>query len=1191
MADEVEKPDAESAAEPLADAKPDRTSDNSAVPVVGLGASAGGIEALGQFFDTMPADSNLVFVVVLHLDPTRQSLLSSILSHHTAMPVIEIEDGIEIAPNKVYVIAPNYDLTLDGNALRLTDPAQPRGHRHPVDVLFQSLAEQRAERSAAIILSGTGTNGTQGLREVKANGGLILVQDPATASFDGMPRSAIGAGLADHVLAPADMPAALLRYFQHGYVAAPDGLGTLPGSKQPGLESLFGLLRAHSGHDFHVYKPATLRRRINRRMSLASLSSLDEYIARLRSDPVEVKALVRDLLISVTSFFRDEDAWTALDDIVISQLVADRAAGASIRVWVPACATGEEAYSVAMLLQERAEAAHKQFDLKIFASDIQDDNLNVARAGVYPSASVETMAPERYLRFFDRLDGSYQVRKSLRDLVVFARQNLLHDPPFSRMDLITCRNMLIYVDPDAQKRALALFHFALREGGRLFLGSAETVGRSDDLFETVSKKWRIYRRSGPTRHDIVDFPRLGGQASGSRQQEVLPAAEPLVRVSEAARRALLDRYAPASVLIDQRGRVLYFHGDTGDYLKQPNGEPTRDLLAMAREGLLAKLRGAIQTAIADKQEIRFDTQIRQGDVVRTVVVTLFPLAALPPTSAMTLVTFEPAASELPAAPSMKGIREEHEAASVLESELRSTRAELQGTIEQLESVNEELKASNEEATSMNEELQSTNEELETSREELQSFNEELHSVNSQLQHKINELDQTSNDLANLLSGTEIATVFLDTEFRIQWFSPATKPLLELVLSDVGRPISHFARKFDDERLLDDADTVLAKLTPIEVEIRGDDGKWFLRRILPYRTRDNRIASLVVTFIDITERRQATDAIDEARIYAEAIVATARQPLVVLDAGLHVRSANRAFYTLLDTTPDAAQHLRLYELGNGEWDIPELRRLLDEVLPRDERFDGVEVGLGPVGPDQRTMLLNARKLARNGGREELILLAIEEITQRKRDAARQDMLIGELNHRVKNVLATVLAIMAQTFRQSASPGDFQTAFEGRLHALAQAHDLLAEKEWLGTRLDQIVRQTLAPYSLLDSSRIVMDGPSLTVRSQRGVALVMILHELTTNAAKHGALSVPNGKLAVTWRLIDDGASERIHLLWTETGGPNVTQPTRQGFGTKLIRRSTVHELGGEAHIEYLAEGLRCALIFPWAGIPAQGGTVG
>ncbi|WP_158932987.1 chemotaxis protein CheB [Acidisphaera sp. S103] len=1190
MSDEAEEAAAETT-EPLADGKSDAAGDNCGVPVVGIGASAGGIEALSQFFDGMAGDSGLAFVVVLHLDPTRESQLSAILSHHTSMPVVEIEDGLEVTPNHVYVIAPNHDLTLDGNVLRLTEPEQPRGHRHPVDVLFKSLAEQRAERTAAVILSGTGTNGTQGLKEIKAGGGLILVQDPATARFDGMPRSAIGAGLADHVLAPADMPATLLQYFQHGYVAAPDGLAVVRGDKQPRLERLFGLLRAHSGFDFHIYKSATLLRRINRRMSLMGVGNLEDYIDRLRPDLGEVKALVRDLLISVTSFFRDADAWRTLDDIVISQMVADRETGASIRVWVPGCSTGEEAYSVAMLLQERAEAAHKQFDLKIFASDIQDDNLNAARAGVYPGSSVESLPTERIMRFFERLDGSYQVRKSLRDLVVFARQNLFHDPPFSRMDLITCRNMLIYVEPEGQKRALTLFHFSLREGGRLFLGSAETIGRADDLFETLSKKWRIYRRFGPTRHDIVDFPVLGGRATRSPQSGAGPMPEPSMRVSDAARRALLDRYAPASVLIDRRGRVLYFHGDTGDYLKQPNGEPTRDLLAMAREGLLSKLRVAINRVIADEQESRFIAQIRQGDLLRSVAVTLSPLPTVPPASGMTLVTFEPVASESPAVLPTAKSNAEDEVASALENELRSARAELQGSIEQLESVNEELKASNEEATSMNEELQSTNEELETSKEELQSFNEELHSVNSQLQHKINELDQTGNDLANLLSGTEIATVFQDTELRVKWFSPATKPLLNLVLSDVGRPIAHFARQFIDDKLLGDAETVLAKLTPIEAEIRGDDGKWFIRRLLPYRTRDNRIAGLVITFVDITDRRRATDGIDEARIYAEAIVATARQPLVVLDAALRMRSANRAFYTLLDTTPDKAEHRRLYELGNGEWNVPEFRRLLDEVLPKDERFDDVEVTFGPAGRDQRTMLVNARTLARNGGREQLILLAIEEITQRKRDAGHQEMLIGELNHRVKNVLATVQAIMSQTSRQSISLDDFRVAFEGRLHALAQAHDLLTEKGWVGTEIGQIVTQTLAPYRLQDSARIAVEGPLLTVRSQSGVALLMVLHELATNAAKYGALSAPAGKLSVTWRRISDGASERIQLQWTETDGPKVTPPTRQGFGTKLIERSTMHELGGEARLAYLEEGLRCELIFPWAGLPIQGSEIG
>ena len=1139
-----------------------------AIPIVGIGASAGGIEAFTQFFAAMPPDSGAAYVVVLHLDPTKESQLSSIIAHHTAMPVIEIEDGTRVEPNHVYVIAPNHDLTLDGNALRLTEPSQPRGHRHPVDVLFTSLAGQRAECTVAVILSGTGTNGTQGLKEIKAAGGLILIQDPDTARFDGMPRSAIGAGLADHVLAPAAMPAMVISYLKHSYFAAPDGLA----GEQPGIDQLVGLLRAHSGKEFRNYKAATLLRRVNRRMSLKGLEELSSYLELLRIDPAEIQALVRDLLISVTSFFRDTEAWQTLDAAVVTQIVADRDTGASVRVWVPACATGEEAYSVAMLLIERAEAAHKFLDIKIFASDLLDDSLNTARAGVYPGAGVEMLPPERIRQFFEKLDGSYQVRKQLRDLVVFARQDLLRDPPFSRMDLITCRNMLIYVEPDAQRRALTLFHFALREGGRLFLGSAETIGRAGALFETISKKWRIYRRIGPIRHDIVDFPLLGGHPATHRM-DALPSHEPTARAGETARRALLDRYAPASVLIDQKFRVLYFHGDTGDYLKQPSGEPTRDLLAMARDGMLGKLRAATQTATVEHRIVSFSARVRRGDKLHPVRVTLSPLAPSQPESDLLLVTFEPESPDpLPAA---RDNQDESAASSILENELRSTRAELQGTIDQLESVNEELKAANEEATSMNEELQSTNEELETSKEELQSFNEELHSVNSQLQHKITELDEISNDLANLLSGTEIATLFLDLELRIKWFSPTTKPLLDLVASDIGRPIRHFAPKFDDDRLLSDADTVLANLIPIEAEIRGDEGNWFLRRILPYRTRDNRIAGLVLTFIDITDRRRAAESTNEARIYAEAIVKTVRHPLVVLDANFRVRSANGAFYALFGMTPVETENHSLYELGAGELDAPELRSLLRQVLPNQQAAD-VEVNIGAAGPNQRTMLLNAAKLERNGGREELILLAIEEITERNHATSHQEMLIGELNHRVKNSLATVQALMTQTFRQGGTLDTFKEAFAGRLHALAKAHNILVEKEWVGTDIGQIVSEILAPYRTRDRARIVTDGPRIAIRPQVGVAFMMILHELATNAVKYGALSVPTGKLELAWH---QDAGDRVHLHWNETGGPAVTPPTRQGFGTRLIKRSTAHELGGEARLEYLEEGLRAELIFP------------
>ena len=1157
---------------------------NGAVPVVGIGASAGGIEALVEFFDAMPNGSGMAFVVVLHLDPTRESQLSSILARHTPMPVSEIEDGMKAVPNHVYVIAPNSSLTLDGDTLRLTEPREPRGYRHPVDVLFKSLAEQREQRTAGIVLSGTGTNGTQGLKEIKGAGGLILVQDPLAARFDGMPRSAIGAGLADHVLVAPDMPAALLSYFRHGYAALPESLTDPAADKQSELSPLVGLLRAHSGQDFASYKPATLVRRVNRRMSLKGLTNLDSYLDLLRSEPAEVQALVQDLLINVTSFFRDPDAWATLDDTVITHLVADRQDGASIRVWVPACSTGEEAYSIAMLLTERTEAAHKRFDLKVFATDVVDSNLNVARAGVYPGAGVETLPPDRIRRFFEKLDGSYQIRRSLRDLVVFARQDLLREPPFSRMDLITCRNMLIYVEPEAQRRALALLHFALREGGRLFLGVAETIGRADDLFEVVSKKWRIYRRIGPTRHDLVDFPSVGGHPA-TAQAAAAPAYDPrAIRITETARRVLLERYAPASVMIDQRGRIIYFHGDTGAYLRQPSGEPTCDLLAMARDGLLGKLRAAIHEAGSAGQATRFNAQIRSGEAFRSVLVTVSQLTAPQQIAGMLLVTFEPegGAPAVKQGASKTAGREELEASESLEGDLQTARAELQGTIEQLERVNEEMKAANEETTSMNEELQSTNEELETSKEELQSFNEELHSVNSQLQHKIRELDQAGNDLSNLLSGAEIATVFLDLEFRIKWFSPSTKQLFELVSSDIGRPFSHFARKFADDELLRDAEAVLERLTTIEAEIRSDEGRGFLRRVLPYRTRNNRIAGLVITFTDITDLRRATEANNEARIDAEAIVETVQQPLLVLDGQVRVQSANQAFYKLFKLSPDLAVGRSLYELGRGQYDVPQLRKLMEEVLPHDHQFQNVEVTFEPEGAGKRCHLLSARRLMRNGTRENLILLAIEDITERKHAAGHQEMLIGELNHRVKNVLATVQALMTQTMRRSESLQDFSDTFSGRIHVLAQAHNLLVEKEWVGADISQIAADVLAPYRTEDEARIVMEGPKLMVRPQVGVALVMVLHELATNAVKYGALSVPGGTLRVDWNQSGEADAKRIHVRWREAGGPKVKAPLRQGFGTRLIERSTAHELGGEARLEYLEAGVQCELIFPWAG---------
>ncbi len=1159
-------------------ASSDHSSDPTPLPIIGIGASAGGIEALGQFFDAMPLGSGMACVIVLHLDPTRESQLAAVLSQHTDMPVREITDGMPIEANHVYVIAPATYLRVAGNTCHLSEPDEPRGHRFPVDELFRSLAEDQQERSICVVLSGTGHNGTEGLKEVRAAGGVAIAQDPETAKFDGMPRSAISAGLVERVLAPHLIPEFLLQHIRQGYRTDFIPADVAGGDGTSSLDPVLAVLRARSKHDFRNYKTATLSRRISRRMGLVGTTSMDDYVERLRDNPEEIQALTRDLMISVTGFFRDSEAWMALDELVIRPLVAEREDRSSIRLWVPACSTGEEAYTLGMLVLDAAEAAGKHFDLKIFATDSQDSNLNTARSGIYPAAASKAI-PDRHLRkYFDWLDGTIEVRKELREQVVFSPHNVLRDPPFSRLDLVTCRNLLIYLQPEAQKHVMGLCHFAIREGGHLFLGNAETVGRRSDLFSTVSAKSRIYRRVGPTQHDIVNFSRFTDLAD-PKADTGAPTFPAPARGSfgDIARKAMLDRHGPASILVDQTGRVLYFHGQTSPFLDTPTGEPTRDVLAMARSGVRAKLRIALRETTESGEEQAFAVQSIQGGKHQHFSVTVTPVRASGDGD-LRLISFTVQSEEaVPAA--LPTDRETNKNEQMLEDELRATRAELNNTTEQIESVNEELKAYNEEATSMNEELQSTNEELETSKEELQSFNEELHSVNSQLQHKVQELDEASNNLENLLSGTNIATLFLDTDLRIKWFSPESRTLLDLVSTDIGRPLGHFALKIADDDLMSDATKVLEKLSTIEAEVLDAADNWYLRRVQPYRTRDNRIEGVVITFSDITERKRATDAVDEARVYAEAIVATIRQPLIILTSDLHVLTANEMFCETFETRHQDTEGKRIYDLGNGQWNIPELRDLLEDILPEKEILDDFHVDHDFESLGRRTMSLNARRLRRNGGRPELILLSIEDTTARTDADAHRDLLIDELSHRVKNSLATVQSLASRTLRQVDTLDDFKTAFEGRIHALARAHDLLVAENWNGAGLKRLAQQTLAPYFEADTDRVTIDGPSLRLTPQAGTAMVLILHELATNAAKYGALSAPDGMLALRWR-IDDGTEDgSIHIDWTETCKHKIETPTRKGFGSRLIQSSVSHDLQGTAEMDYRAAGLHCEIMFP------------
>lgn len=848
-------------------------SDGITLPIVGIGASAGGLEAFKTFFRAMPTDSGMAFVLIQHLDPTHESLMVDLLSRCTTMPVLQAEHGQPVKPDHIYMIPPNRSLTIRGTKLQLAEPVERRGMRMAIDTFFRSLAEVREEKAIGIILSGTGSDGSEGLKAIKAQGGLTLVQEPTTADHDGMPRSAMATGLVDLVCSIEEMPKVLLHYIEHPYLNGDSQKLELINSTENNLNGLLALLLTRRGIDFRHYKRATLQRRIERRMGLNHVDTLADYLALLRKQPEELDCLSRDLMIRVTRFFRDPEVFETLEKKVLPKLVADAGVNDNIRVWVPGCATGEEAYTIAMLLVEQLSLQRKAAGLQIFASDIDEEALDIARTARYPGGSAADLTAARLDKHFVKntlASDLLTVKKDLREIVVFARQNLLADPPFSRLDLISCRNLMIYLQQSVQDKLIELFHFALKPGGYLLLGPSENIGRHDDLFKPVAKKLRLYQRVD---HSLMKHPDLplslpkpiADLAAASAESSPRVPGQRL-RLSELANRWILNEYAPATVIINRRFEILYFCGGVDRYLRYPQGEPNLNLIDMVREGILTQLRSSLQQAFEKNQLVEIGrVRMRYEEHYQPVRIRIKPLyGERQVAEGLLMVSFFDVEAPLLSkedgtAPIIDEAELDKASASLmrqLEDELKTTKEDLQSTLEEMEASNEELKASNEEMMSVNEELQSTNEELETSREELQSLNEELTTLNNQLQDKVVELEQANNDILNLLNSTEVATLFLDQELCIRRFTPAATHLFHLIPGDIGRPLSDLSKNFTDDTLLDDARRVMEQLTPAEAEVKTtvDVERWFTRRILLYRTHDNKIDGVVVTFNDVTELR-------------------------------------------------------------------------------------------------------------------------------------------------------------------------------------------------------------------------------------------------------------------------------------------------------------------------------------------------
>lgn len=950
--------------QPLKQAAPKQEQD---FYVVGIGASAGGLAAFEAFFNKLPLNHNIAVIVVSHLDPKHVSILPELIQKATEMQVFQIEDGMTVEPDCVYVIPPNKNISIFNKRLQLENISNGRGSRMSVDTFFRSLAEDQKEKAVGIILSGMGMDGSLGLKAIKAELGLVMVQDPDSAQSNSMPNSAIETNLVDYILPPDEMPAALIQYTQSSFRKIVHSSPIMEKNVPPSLLKIYHLLRSHTGHDFSLYKQNTIFRRIERRMNVHHLDEMPQYVQYLQQTPHEIQALFKELLIGVTSFFRDDEAFQLLKQRLLL-LLNDKADDYCVRVWVSGCSSGEEAYSIAIILRECMIQLNKHFNIQVFATDIDDDAINVARTGFYPLSIVSDVEADILKRYFIKEEVGYRIKKDIREMVIFAIQNIIKDPPFTKLDLVSCRNMLIYLNAELQKKLMPIFHYSLKEGGLLFLGSSESIGGFTEAFIPIDRKWKIYHRKAglfPSTENQIGFPLKIPSYERTTFRDPQTSIKSFPQLIE---RILLDEYVLPSIIVNKNGVIHYVHNDTARYLALPSGETkANNVFEMAREGLKVELASAIRKATTQNKKIIYEglsvaSGNGSGPGVHFFNLIVKPLTIPEPLQELLLVSFQKMISPVEIVKKQSKSRsgsKTSKAAEVLEQELQHTKETLQTTIEELETSNEELKSSNEELQSTNEELQSANEELETSKEEQNSLNEELVTVNTELQSKIDEFSKTAGDMKNLLDGTEIPTIFLNNDLNINRFTQHATKVIHLIPSDMGRPLSHLVSNLKYDNLVKDARAVLDSLIPKKAEVQTKDGQWYLLRISPYRTLENVIDGVVITFNEISKQKRLNERLQleiDQRIESEERDALISQLLgngiyQIDDSGIIIY-ANEIYASMFGYTLTELVGMHFLEMVSPQ--AKKETKKYHSKLPKGKVVKGESVGLHKSGRQFKTI---------------------------------------------------------------------------------------------------------------------------------------------------------------------------------------------------------------------------------------------